>query len=122
MPVVEDRGTFGWVCAGADGQGDAFVVERYGGFCVPFGEGQQMPPPPQVVALAFDELAWGLPCLAKQFGLLRPYPAQFGDGVGPGHFQACFEGHCQRDVAFRWMHRQVDMLDGFACHGDADIA
>lgn len=56
VPVVDHLGAFVRTAAGAHAQGDAPVVERYTRFGFPMGKGQQIAPPPEIMALAFDEL------------------------------------------------------------------
>ena len=61
--------------ARAHGEGDAFVVERNGWLGIAVSDGQQMPPPPKVVTLTFDEAARRLAGLLTESRLLVSNPA-----------------------------------------------
>ena len=74
MPVVDDFGALPLVTAGANIQRDALVVKRYTRFGIPLNNGQQMPPTPEIVALAHDELPRRFPCLVLEFLLLLANP------------------------------------------------
>ena len=56
VPLMDDLGALCGIAARAHGQRDALVVERYAGLGFAIDDGQQIAPPPKIVALALDEL------------------------------------------------------------------
>ena len=76
MPVVHHSGAFLSITARSHREGDAPVVEQNERLGFPVDHGKEVPPPPQVMALAFDEPAGHFTGLVPEFRLLLANPAQ----------------------------------------------
>jgi hypothetical protein len=74
------------------------------------------------MTLTLDELARRFPCLTAQLRLLAADPAEPGDCVGAGDFQARARWRDQRDAALLADTPTGDMLDLLARDGDGDLA
>ena len=98
------------------------MIELHGRLRVHFDHGQQIAPPPKIMALPLDILARSLACLRLQFRLLAANPLQPGHRIGARNLQPSARRRDQRDVPRRRMHRQVDVLDRLARYGDDHIA
>src|SRR5690606_10493498 len=122
VPAVDDGGALFCIGAGANGQGQAAMVEGDAGATVFLDDVKQVAAAPDVVAFALNVLARGFACLRAQLVLLVANPAEAGNGVSACDLDACTGGRDKGDAACRGMHGQVDVLDGFARYLDGEVA
>src|SRR5205807_57179 len=67
-------------------------------------------------------LARCLSGLPTKLRLLIADPTELGHCIGAGHFRARPLRRDKRDTSARRMHREVNMFDALARHGDGDLA
>ena len=105
VPVVNDLGPFGGIAAGANGEGDALMVERNGWLGITVGNGEQVSSAPKGVALPLDEASGSFAGLTPELLLLASNPTEPGDGIGAGNFQTGQAWGIQGDAPIGWVNR-----------------
>src|SRR5688500_16457275 len=99
------------IAAGPDGESDSAVVVGHAWLAVAVRDGQEIAPPPQVMAFSIDKLPRWLPSLLAQLRPLVSNPVEFRNGIGSRDIRTRL-GRCdERHAAVRWMYRQVDVPD-----------
>jgi hypothetical protein len=94
------------LCVGsikANNQGDPLVADDNGGLYILVVHRHQVAPPPNVVALTLNELAWRFTRLTFQLSLLITNPDQLGYCIGTRHFKACVGWGSKGHTSVRWV-------------------
>ncbi len=122
VPGVEQLLAFHCIRSRADLHVESLVTELNTRSLVGFGEGKQITLSPNVMAFALKELAFGLPILPSDFGLLFANPFQFGNGVDPDGIQLHAAGSGNAHGSGGWVDAEMDVLDVLLQHIDRHVS